>query len=1344
MGPSQLNEEDIFLDEDPDLKQAKELFVDYNPNDLEKIESESLFTDTPPNAVMKKQMEVKEKSKSRFNEQGVPKHLEAPSISPDEYNAMSMWEKIDYAKKLEAESDFLSKKRLGAEFTSGSSFSGSEYVPGLETLPEEERTWVDTVANLAGSLLPIEGIATSLNFLGKQAYKAVPIKKVVDYVGKPLLELMQKSPVVNEAMLALKDLTGLGLTGATFEATKDIVKTGEIPSADEIAKHAKDWMILGAVFKSAGHYITKIMSDTGASGLKITNELIEQLKKENINPEVTPTAYAERAEKILKEKLPAESTNIKPETEAFLEKVKEPAVEIEGFTTEKGSTYTIGKEGKTTRNKAERPEHGPNEKGIQPESEKTWYVSKEDADKLGRFQAQGESAKKIEEYGDNLVVEYVEGHNKGKAINGTLATFKSEPSEGLIPIESWEGGKKIHFGNKITKISPKQAKLEIKRPKEELKLPNPIIETTGEGASKRHEYVKTKTDEIIETVNDFVEAAKTPGQSLKRLRESINTATFNFLAPLEKLEKNVPVAERVTSKIKLAQSVSSEINSVLENGIFSNITGNFEHGGLKDAYGDLTWKKITRDLKPEEYSIQEINDYRSSKIALKRQSEGKKTGIDTQKAKQDIARLKDKYEPIDKKIREFQQATISTYGKDLLGEDLVKTFNDNYYSPLYRVMDSGKDSMLKGGSLEPKHPFYKFEGSQRKIIPPHESDPFNASMLITNSRKNDAILSYMEKVQKGELPGKIRKGNQSKIPESIKKDLNLDADLDEVAENLYNQTRTEGFTPEKNTLRCWKNGKPIEIDVPEEIYDVFTTTNPQQKGMLANLFSTVNRLFSKGISMDPRKFVSIASRDALSSLIYSKTGSNPISVFEALADIYGNKEVYKQFKAMGGDTYAARLSTRIERSKKIDDLITPGREGIMVPLDNMASFFKKYPEALSDISVAVPLAEYKRALKVFGDTAEGRIAATMEAKRVTYDPTRKGGSKIVRGLGNYIPFFNVSLQDLSMIGENLGRKETWAKGFLAISAPTLALKHYNDGNPDYDSLNPWDKAAFWHIFSGDKHIRIPIPWNLGTVFKVGSEFFYDVVKNQAEEGNQRSKDAWDGLYHNFITNNTGSLPPLLQNYIEMSTGKSPASPLGLLFGVESKSPDVVPRRLQGLPPELQYTNKTSQLAKWFGDKWGISPVKLERSIKSYGGLVAADVLALTDEIAYATGLAEDKRPEKREKNYLLLGNFVSESTPSSTQYQTEFYEMLDQKTRQNQAKKIIPGYGDKSLDAADLMQYNKDISDRFKFMREIEDKRNISPAEKRRRLIEEQKKINKLFKQAVVKVRHARSKQKNR
>jgi conjugative element/phage-associated large polyvalent protein len=1401
---------------------------------------------------------------------------DAPDLTPEQLKGMSLEERQQYAKDLVTEREYRTSKGMTKGALSGLTFGLSEKIPGLA--PEEG-----------------EYLASFGEFLGS----ALPISKLYNYLGKPLVSLAAKSPKYAQGLQSLARMTGFGLTGAAYEGGKDTIKTGEVPSAEELAMYGLQWAAFDGALQLAGKavsFLPKLKTIAQANNVperQVVNDIMDSLAERKINIEKDPEAAIAAAQDIL-ENYPRKMESAREERIAGLKvkeveaerKITEPIKEKAEKVTEQqkdvitGRKEEVSKAEQSFEKKQEilktksaeidleadaalekikekeealtskfeeqkereveklRTQSGKEVDAKSREIEKSITALERDIEKrkaktqkelsifenqIEKAQTKNEPTKRLEKLksaiqskADKTIEALQTAIDKQK---GRLESFREKttaglekkiektsgkklPSSAMAPLEkeistldrviaskkkviadaevqlTKEKSRKIEEMKrdaqvKLKALEGKKAQLErsqaerLKAQRAQAyaerhptiegtlnKIPpaakvqavvEPRIETTGKGAAERIEYAPTGINKIISKMNNFIQAAKTPGASLKRLGEATNEAVFNALAPLERVEGEIPLHEKVSTRIKLAQSAASEIDSVLEKGIFSNLTGNFEHGGLKQAYGDLTWKKLSKGLKEGEHSLQDLDTYRVSKAALKRQAEGKKTGVDTKKATQDIKRLKSKYEPIDKRIREFQKATLVTYGKDLLGTDLIAQWNKDYYAPLYRVMEEGKDSILAAGSLKPKQPFKKMVGSERKIIPPSESDTYNAAMLIRNARKNDAILQYRKLVLDGQLPGKIKSAKLEPMPTNIALDeLGIDPEMRKLAEALYNQTRTNAFTPEKNILRGWKDGKPFTIEVPEEIYNVFSTLAPQDRGSIAKLFSATNRLFSRGISLEPRKFVSIMSRDALSSLIYSRTGSNPVSIAEALADIYGGKAVYKEFLSMGGDVYASRLAERIDRSKKIEDLITPGKKGILVPFEKIGDYFRKYSDTLGDISLAVPLAEYKRALAKYGNTAEGRIMAAMEARRVTYDPTRKGASKLVRELGNIIPFWNVSLQDMAMIGRNLNTPEAWAKGFAAISLPTLTLKMLNEGNPDYQELNPVDKAAFWHVYFGDKHLRIPIPWLQATVFKVGAETLFDTIQDMRGRGDGRAKEAWEGLYDNFTENVSGSLPPFATAYIEAATGKSPKSPLSAFLGIEGRAPDVVPRRLEGLPPKFQYTSKTSQLARWFGNYWNVSPVKVDRLIKGFGTNVAADVLALTDEIAYFTGMAEDKRPEQREANYLLFGHFLSTS-PSRTKYAKEFYEYLNEASQNKKAQKLIREQGlEDSLEEiayrnVPLGKFQREINKAFRDMRTVEDSDQYTPAEKKAELDRLQRFVNDKYKIAVDRVREAKA-----
>lgn len=122
------------------------------------------------------------------------------------------------------------------------------------------------------------------------------------------------------------------------------------------------------------------------------------------------------------------------------------------FKTAKGSSYAVHPSGATTRNKAFRPEHGAAEQGPQPESQRTFYVTDDEADALSLFQTQGEP-KAIEQHSSGQFgVKYLSGKDAGKFERRTLVTPKTEPEVGLTPVEIWNDGKKVHFGNKITQV----------------------------------------------------------------------------------------------------------------------------------------------------------------------------------------------------------------------------------------------------------------------------------------------------------------------------------------------------------------------------------------------------------------------------------------------------------------------------------------------------------------------------------------------------------------------------------------------------------------------------------------------------------------------------------------------------------------------------------------------------------------------------------------------------------------------------------------------------------------------------------------------------------------------------
>lgn len=142
------------------------------------------------------------------------------------------------------------------------------------------------------------------------------------------------------------------------------------------------------------------------------------------------------------------------------------------FKTERGSTYAHHADATTTRNRSGE-KHKDKTTGIQPRSGKTVFMSPADVSVLGGFFQNPDMATKIvpavkdgKPTGKAQVV-LLEDYGPRKA--GSVLTevpYTTKPQVGLSPVEIYKSespigdtGRGVHFGNKITEVHPKPARL---------------------------------------------------------------------------------------------------------------------------------------------------------------------------------------------------------------------------------------------------------------------------------------------------------------------------------------------------------------------------------------------------------------------------------------------------------------------------------------------------------------------------------------------------------------------------------------------------------------------------------------------------------------------------------------------------------------------------------------------------------------------------------------------------------------------------------------------------------------------------------------------------------------------
>jgi hypothetical protein len=219
------------------------------------------------------------------------------------------------------------------------------------------------------------------------------------------------------------------------------------------------------------------------------------------------------------------------------------------FKTTKGSTYEVNADGTTTRNKSFHPEHGRKDVGPQPKSDKTFYVTLDEAQALGEFQTTG-AGKQLARLPDGRWgVKYTDGPGKGKFERRTLVKPKSDPAVGLLPVEIWNKGTKVHFGNKITEVTEHSASAAIRDIDErigaQVNLPKPM--QTAQVAQKGAGFyvvIKTPVNETRPVVRSLLLStaeARTP--------DSMFNAFGGYLGAARTPEDTLSVAQMIARKV---------------------------------------------------------------------------------------------------------------------------------------------------------------------------------------------------------------------------------------------------------------------------------------------------------------------------------------------------------------------------------------------------------------------------------------------------------------------------------------------------------------------------------------------------------------------------------------------------------------------------------------------------------------------------------------------------------------------------------------------------------------------------------------------------------------------------
>ena len=269
---------------------------------------------------------------------------------------------------------------------------------------------------------------------------------------------------------------------------------------------------------------------------------------------------------------------------------------------------------------------------------------------------------------------------------------------------------------------------------------------------------------------------------------------------------------------------------------------------------------------------------------------------------------------------------------------------------------------------------------------------------------------------------------------------------------------------------------------------------------------------------------------------------------------------------------------------------------------------------------------------------------------------RRGASEFASVMTTTIPFYNSYVQGMDVLyraasgidsSSSVGRAEA-RKLFLSRAATVTMLSTIyalgkGDDDEDYNEMDLRTRDNNWILGDG---IKLPVPGELGAVFKVIPERVVEYMRRQGTPEEQEAFEAVRTTLGYMFEQYVGRVMPIPQAakpLLEAVTNHS------FLTGRELEG-----IHQKGMTPSMRRTSGTSELAvaiaEFSRDNIGVevSPIMIDNSLRGYFGSTAALVTMTTDALLNPT------RMDRPLHKLALVSNYAYD--PVGTRRATEFYE----------------------------------------------------------------------------------------
>lgn len=369
-------------------------------------------------------------------------------------------------------------------------------------------------------------------------------------------------------------------------------------------------------------------------------------------------------------------------------------------------------------------------------------------------------------------------------------------------------------------------------------------------------------------------------------------------------------------------------------------------------------------------------------------------------------------------------------------------------------------------------------------------------------------------------------------------------------------------------------------------------------------------ILRRAVTLNPLYVARQVVRDSVASTL--TTGANLTPIVSTLREMGSGDKTLEKRGVTGGQVFTGDN----EDIAKILREMTAGKDwGINSTLARA--------EALAmEADAATRRTQYK--------SARDQGLSEMEASLLSLESmnfNKRGLSPSVHLASMLIPFFNAQIQGLDVLykasrgkmpfNEKLKTREKLMARGLMIAAGTMAYAALMQDDEAYQNADPETKYNNWFVRvpGVDQPVRVPIPFELGYIFKALPEAVYNTMLTDNKQAAQDAKKAWTNIAKQLVPGGTSyGMPQAVKPILEAAFNYN-------FFGGRP----IETAYEQTLLPEARFRENTSELAKTIGSAAGVSPVMIDHLVRGYTASIG---LAFVQALGYAW---PDEGPEKASK-----------------------------------------------------------------------------------------------------------------